>query len=136
VDVGGDIAVSGPHLDGEPWSIGLADPLHPDQDLELLMIYKGGVATSGRDYRRWKKNGVWQHHIIDPRSGEPSFTDVLTATVIAPTAQAAEMAAKTVLIHGSVQGIAWLEKHSPLAGQVVLEDGQTLHSRNWINYVC
>jgi hypothetical protein len=46
------------------------------------------------------------------------------------------MAAKTVLIQGSVQGIAWLEKHPPMAGLVVLEDGQTLHSHNWINYVC
>lgn len=99
------------------------------------MIYKGGVATSGRDYRRWQKNGVWQHHIIDPRSGDPAFTDVVTATVIAPTAQSAEMAAKAVLIQGGVQGIAWLEKHPPLAGLVVLEDGHTLHSSRWFNFI-
>jgi thiamine biosynthesis lipoprotein len=135
VDAGGDIAVSGPLLSGEAWSIGLADPFNPERDIDMLMIYRGGVATSGRDYRRWQKNGVWQHHIIDPRTGEPARTDVLTATVIAPTAQEAEMAAKVVLILGSLQGIEWLEKRPHLAGLIVLEDGQTLHSRRWMNYI-
>jgi hypothetical protein len=37
----------------EPWPIGIADPHHPDEVLDTLLIRSGNVATSGRDYRRW-----------------------------------------------------------------------------------
>jgi thiamine biosynthesis lipoprotein len=99
------------------------------------MLSYGGIATSGRDYRRWYKNGVWQHHIIDPRTNRPAQTDVLSATVVASFASLAEMAAKTVLIMGSLDGLRWLEKHPGFAGLVVLDDGTTLHSRRWINHI-
>jgi thiamine biosynthesis lipoprotein len=135
IGAGGDIAVSGPRADGEPWSIGVADPSEPDRNLELLLIANGAVATSGRDYRRWQRNGAWQHHIIDPRSGEPAETDVLSATVIAPTAVEAEMAAKMVLIMGSRAGLNWLEEQSTLAGLLVLESGYVLHSQRIEDYL-
>jgi thiamine biosynthesis lipoprotein len=83
-----------------------------------------GVATSGRNYRRWQRGGAWKHHIIDPRTGEPAETDVLSATVIAPTVLEAEVAAKVVLILGSREGLAWLGAKPNYAGLVVLEDGQ------------
>jgi FAD:protein FMN transferase len=129
VDAGGDIAISGPQHDGSPWAIGVADPLNPGEDLALLMLGKSGVATSGRDYRRWQKDGRWQHHIIDPRSGLPAETDVLSATVIAPNVMEAETAAKMVLILGSQAGLDWLENQPQMAGILVLEDGCRLDSR-------
>jgi FAD:protein FMN transferase len=131
VDAGGDIAISGLQADGQPWLVGIEDPLHPGQYLETLRLGRCGIATSGRDYRRWKQNGTWQHHIIDPRSGKPAQTDVLTATVIAPTVLEAEMAAKVVLIRGSKEGLHWLDMHPSFAGIVVTENGQTWKSRSF-----
>jgi thiamine biosynthesis lipoprotein len=135
VDAGGDIALS-PRPAAQPWTIGVADPLtgapHPDL---LLQLTEGGVATSGRDYRRWRAGDepdTWHHHILDPRTGRPAETDVLTATVIAPgsagSAVAAEVAAKTALILGSRGGLEWLEGRAPLAGVLMLEDGRVLCS--------
>jgi thiamine biosynthesis lipoprotein len=135
VDAGGDIAVSGPMADGDPWPVGVTDPFDPEKQVDLLLIDRGGVATSGRDYRRWLKDRIWQHHIIDPRSGRPAQTDVLTATVVAPNTQAAEMAAKVVLILGSWQGIPWLEERPALAGLLVLDDGEIVQSRRWMDYM-
>jgi FAD:protein FMN transferase len=135
VNAGGDIAVTAPMVDGEPWPIGVIDPFDPEKDTDILLVYQGGVATSGRDYRRWVRDKLWQHHIIDPRSGRPAHTDVLTATVLAPSAQAAEIAAKVVLIAGSSQGIEWLNQRPEYAGQVVLEDGEKIQSRRWMDSV-
>ena len=132
VDAGGDIAVNGPMEDGEPWPIGVSDPFDEEKQIDLLLISRGGVATSGRDYRRWLQDRIWQHHIIDPRNGLPAQTDVLTATVTAPSAQMAEMAAKTTLILGSWQGVSWLDQRPELAGLLVLEDGGLVHSRRWL----
>ncbi len=135
VDAGGDIAVSGPLPGGTAWSIGVADPRAPDADLEMLLLHRGGIATSGRDYRRWQHGGAWQHHILDPRTGRPAATDVLSATVVAPTAREAEAAAKVALILGSHDGQAWLDARPALAGLLVLEDGDVVRSRRLHEYV-
>lgn len=127
VDAGGDIAVSAPPV-GEPgWAIGVADPTRPGRQLALLCVPRGGVATSGRDYRRWWRDGRWWHHLLDPRTGLPAETDLLSATVIAPTTQRAELAAKVALFLGSRAGLAWLERRG-LAGLLVREDGQVVPS--------
>lgn len=128
VDAGGDIAISGLQADGSPWAIGVADPLEPEADLATLNVGRCGVATSGTDYRRWKKDGAWQHHIIDPRTGLPATSDVLSATVIAPSVVDAEVAAKTALILGSQDGLQWLETHAAYAGILALGDGRRLFS--------
>ncbi len=135
VDAGGDIAFSGPRLQRLPWTIGLENPFAPDTDLTSLNIRQGGVATSGRDYRRWRQNGKWMHHIIDPRTGQPADTDVLTATVIAPDVLQAETAAKAAFILGSREGIAWLQRRPSLAGMLVREDGGYIFTRNFAGYL-
>jgi thiamine biosynthesis lipoprotein len=135
MDAAGDIAIGGKLSNGECWPVGVADPFHPPDSLELLKLENCGVATSGKDRRRWQRNGSWQHHIIDPRSGLPAETGVLTATVIAPTSIQAEWAAKTCLLLGSQAGLTWLNANPELAGLLILEDGQCLYSCNFEKYL-
>lgn len=129
VDAGGDIAISGPRADGEPWQIGVANPFAPEENLVVLQAGRCGIATSGKDRRRWRLDGHWQHHIIDPRSGRPADTDLLTATVIAPDVLEAETASKVILILGSHRGSEWLQAQPQLSGLLVREDGQILDHR-------
>ena len=130
VDAGGDIAISGPRIDSEPWVVAVDDPRSPESNepIELLLLQSGGVATSGRNYRHWMHNGAMQHHIIDPRTGLPAQTDVLSATVVAPSAVMAEIAAKAVLILGSDDGLTWIESNQLLAALLVRDDGTIVHS--------
>ncbi len=134
VDAGGDISVSGPMMDGSPWLIGVSDPFRPSERIDKIEIDQGGVATSGKDRRVWKKAGITYHHIIDPRTGKPANTDVLRATVIGPSARLAEMAAKVVVISGSYQGLDWLEARPDYAGMLVLDQGDIIYSRRWVYY--
>ncbi len=135
MDAGGDVAVSGPRADRSPWPIGISDPFRPHQIIGTLKIARGGVATSGRDYRRWQKNGVWQHHLIDPRTGRPAQTDVLSVTVIAPSVVEAEIAAKAVLLSGTEAGLEWLETWPEFAALVMQEDGRLVGSTQFENYL-
>ncbi len=135
VDAGGDIAVSGPRADGSPWPVGVGDPFTPSELLITIALSRGGVATSGRDYRHWVQSGKPRHHIIDPRTGEPAATDVLAATVIGPDPCTAEAGAKAAFILGSRAGIAWLDRHPELAGMLVLEDRRIAYSREFPKYV-
>jgi len=128
VDVGGDIAVSGPRRDGAAWPIGVQDPRGGADPLAVLLIASGGVATSGRDYRHWRQGDVERHHIIDPRTGAPAATDLLSVTVVAPRVADAEIAAKATLILGSADGLSWLHARPWLAGLLVRDDGIVLHT--------
>lgn len=135
IDAGGDITVSGPKDGGQPWAIGVADPRNPEGQLALLKIMRGGVATSGRDYRRWKVNGDWRHHLIDPRTGMPAMTDVFSVTIVAPSARQAEIAAKVVAILGSGEGLEWLNRQKAMAGLLVLESEEVLQGRGMKPYL-
>jgi thiamine biosynthesis lipoprotein len=135
MDAGGDIAISGPRADGQGWPVGVSDPFQSGEHFETLRLTRCGVATSGKDYHTWLKDGVWHHHIIDPRTGLPADTDVLAVTVIAPTVMQAEAAAKAVLILGSQAGLDWLEGDGTLAGILVLEDGDRIYSKNMERYL-
>jgi thiamine biosynthesis lipoprotein len=142
VEAGGDVAVSGPRRGGEPWLIPISDPRASVQAtgpagaiLEMLHVESGGVATSGVDRRRWKQKDRWMHHIIDPRTGEPAETDVLTATVIGESASAAEIAAKAILILGTRKGLAWIQQRSALAALIVREDGSIATTKTLRRYL-
>lgn len=135
VDAGGDVAAGAAPTGQAGWPVAIGDPLHSGENLGLLILSHVGVATSGRDYRQWKQGEVQRHHILDPHTGQPAQTDVLTATVVAPTARAAETAAKTVFILGSQAGLEWLEGQADLAGFIVRDDGQCLLSQSIHQYL-
>lgn len=129
VNAGGDIAISGPRADGREWQVGIADPFQAGKEIETLYLNACGLATSGKDRRRWRRNGVFQHHIIDPFTNQPAETDLLTVTVVAPTVMEAEASAKAAFILGSRAGMEWIEAHPDLAALFVLDNGRLLYSR-------
>ena len=128
VDAGGDIAAHGLTPGDAPFPVAVAGPWHADDYIETVELRNGGVATSGRDFRRWRFNGQMQHHIVDPRTALPAETDVLTATVVAPSATVAEIGAKVALILGSRAGLEWIESRPELAAVLALESGEIVCS--------
>jgi thiamine biosynthesis lipoprotein len=134
VNAGGDIAMSGPRADGSQWQVGIADPFHPGAEIETLYLNACGVATSGKDRRRWTRNGILQHHIIDPFTGQSAETDLLTVTAVAPNVMGAEAAAKAAFILGSRLGMEWIEARPELAALFILDDGRVLYSDKMGNF--
>ena len=92
VNAGGDVA-----LRGTAWPIGIETS---DGSLTLA-LENGGLATSGRDRRTWRRGGRELHHLIDPGTGEPAESDLLRATVVAVDAVEAEIWAKALFLAGS-----------------------------------
>lgn len=127
LSLGGDIIVSGTGPDNQPWPIGIQDPQYPERDWAKLVIpaKRTAVATSGTLKRQGVRNGQPWHHLIDPRTGRPSTTEVVSATVIAPDGVTADVFAKAVLLQGAVEGIAWAEAQPGIEALVVCQDGQS-----------
>lgn len=97
VELGGEIAFRGLNPEGKPWRIGINKPIDDasgvTQDLEVIISLDmplGGLATSG-NYRNYKLiNGKKYAHTINPHTGYPIQTDVLSATIIAPSCMLAD----------------------------------------------
>jgi FAD:protein FMN transferase len=100
VNLGGDLRVAGESPEGEGWTIGIDHPWSATP-VALLGVGAGAVASSTTLKRRWLVKGEWRHHLIDPRSGLPSDSDLNHVTVIAAEAWVAEVFAKAVLLNGS-----------------------------------
>jgi len=122
VDLGGDIRVSGRPADADSWIIAVEDGQSDDGTLDYIGLRDGAVATSSRRKRRWVSDNEIVHHIIDPRSGRSASSGAFQCSVIADTAEHAEVAAKVGFIRGpgslhegdevgkalGVRGVAWL----------------------------
>ena len=116
VNAGGDLAVSGPRADG-PWPVAVELPA----DRLTLGIARGGLATSGRDRRRWRRGGEERHHLIDPATLQPAQGGPLSVTVGAASATAAEVSAKSVFLAGEA---AELEaERAQIPAVIVCDDG-------------
>jgi thiamine biosynthesis lipoprotein len=87
VNIGGDLVVRGNRTE----SVALADPradAENESPLARLAIQDRAVATSGNYRRGVLVDGVWQSHIVDPRTGNPA-REVISTTVVHPDASTA-----------------------------------------------
>lgn len=122
VDLGGDIAVRGEPPEGGPWLVAVADPRRTGETLAVLALDGGGVATSGRDARRFGPAGSL-HHLIDPESGESALGGPLTVTVVAPDPVAAEVNATTLAIAGLGEAEAYIAARPRISALYVPHTG-------------
>jgi thiamine biosynthesis lipoprotein len=120
VDCGGDIAVGGAEADLRPWSVAVRHPLL-DTVAHRFRLARGGIATSGMARRVWRRaDGSVAHHLLDPATGEPAWTGLLSATALGASALEAEALAKAAYLGGPEGARRVLAAHG---GLLVLEDG-------------
>jgi thiamine biosynthesis lipoprotein len=131
VSAGGDMFLINLPKGATDWEISLENPLEPSEDLAILHLQPGAVATSSITKRQWMHNGDWQHHLIDPRTGRPVLTDWLSATVWAEKATEAEVYAKALLIAGSQGGNALFDDQTSKGYLVVDKHGWVTGSNNY-----
>ena len=85
VNMGGDVRVAGTGPGGGTWTVAVEHPWSAPA-LVRVGLGDGAVATSTTLKRRWTSGGVERHHLIDPRTGRPSETDLNLATIVAAKA--------------------------------------------------
>lgn len=107
LNAGGDMLARGAGPDGDGWLVGIEDPLALGTDLMVLRVRDRAVATSTTMRRRWiTTDGRVAHHLIDPRTGRPSESDLASVTVVADSVAEAEVLAKVLLLKGRSRAMA------------------------------
>ena len=117
VSAGGDVAARGP-----------VDVALPGGG--AVRLESGGLATSGRGRRTWRRAGSAQHHLIDPGTGRPSQTRWQQVTVSGATCLDADVAAKAAFLLGD-EGPDWLDERG-LPGRFLCAGGQAVMNRSWL----
>ncbi|MHC5061074.1 MAG: FAD:protein FMN transferase [Planctomycetota bacterium] len=109
IDVGGDVRCFGSPSDkNENWLIGLQDPTADGRLLLVLKLHDMAVATSG-GYRRFAEaQGKQYSHIINPRAGSAA-DELISVSVVARTATAADALATAVSVMGLEKGFELIE---------------------------
>ncbi len=105
VEIGGEIYCSGKSPSGGKWRISVDRPIVSDSVIHesqcIVELTGKGLATSG-NYRNFHRDssGIYGH-TISALTGRPARTDVLSASVIAPTAMEADALATAMMALGS-----------------------------------
>ena len=120
IDAGGDAVMRGGR---NGWLVEIEDPCDPARTIATIRVRDRAVATSAANYRRWQVAGVQRHHLVDPRTQRSAATDLLQVTVIAPTAELADVLAKTAFILGAERGRAMIERHADVGAVLIAADG-------------
>lgn len=123
IDAGGDAVLRGEGPDGDGWLVDVEDPRDATRVLLTLRLRDRAVATSAPNRRRWRSGAQAMHHLIDPRTGRPSTTDLAQATVVAPCAAEAEALAKAVFVLGASEGARFLAGQPGCSGVLVEGSG-------------
>ena len=105
-----------------PWTVGLRHPLRPDERLAEFMLRDQALGTSGSGTQFFHFQGKRYGHILDPRSGWPA-EQVLSATVIAPTAAMADALSTAFYVLGVTGAQEYCEKHSEISALLVMQKG-------------
>lgn len=71
INGGGDVLVNG-QLQGRDWRVGVRDPRAPERILGVLALSEGFVAASGDYERSFVRDGHRYHHILNPKTGQPT----------------------------------------------------------------
>ncbi len=121
VDVGGNIRCFGtPPPPAKHWTIGLQNP-RAEALSAKIRLDELAVATSG-DYRRFvEKDGKRFSHILNPATGE-SAAELISVTILAPSALEADALSTAVSVLGREKGLALIESLPEAEAIVIAAD--------------
>jgi FAD:protein FMN transferase len=131
LNLGGDMAAWGTDDAGKrSWTIGVQDPLHPEDNatpIACVRLQDAAIATSGGYERYYTIDGKRHSHIFDPRTGRPA-DGAASATVIAGDNVTANALATTLCVLAPEEGMRLVAATPGVECLLVTKEGKQLRS--------
>lgn len=111
INIGGNVVVLGNKPNGEPWRIAITNPRMMGQEryIGAVDVKDNAVVTSGDYERYFEKDGIRYHHIIDPKTGEPADSGLISVTIIAKSSTDADALSTAAFVLGLDKGKQLIE---------------------------
>ena len=129
VNASGDLTTWGNQPNGQPWTIGIADPNAKNQPFSYLNISNVAVATSGNYEKFALINGKKYAHTIDPKTGLP-VSGIKSVTIICPNAEIADAMATPVTVMGVRVGLDLINQMQGVACIIIDDFDRVFTSKN------
>jgi Membrane-associated lipoprotein involved in thiamine biosynthesis len=126
-DIGGEIVSKGVNEKGEKWRIGIDkpidDPSVANREIQAIMLVNDAALTTSGNYRKfYYRDGKKIGHTIDPRTGYPVLSDLLSVTVVAPTCTEADAFCTAFMVMGADSALAICKRIPELECYLLLTD--------------
>lgn len=131
INASGDLTTWGMQPNGEPWTIGIANPDSPKNAFSYLEISNLAIATSGNYEKFITINGKKYSHTIDPKTGLP-ISGIKSVTVIAQNAEFADAMATPIAVMGIENGL-FLVNQLPQIYCIIIDDHNKIYTSKNIN---
>lgn len=130
VSVGGSVGVYGSKKDGSDWGVYLRDPNGtPTDAMGTVRISSGFLSTSGTYEQTFQKDGVTYHHILNPETGYPAETDLISATVYCENGALSDALSTACIVLGLEKAQNLLEQYDA-GGVFVTTDNRVIVTDN------
>lgn len=124
LDLGGNIQLVGSKPDGSDFKIGIRNPLEETGTLGTLCASDKAIVTSGGYERYFEEGNKRYHHILDPKTGYPADSDILSATVVCEKGSLADGYSTALFVMGREKAISfWREYGDRFEMILYTEDG-------------
>lgn len=129
INASGDLTAWGNQPNGKPWTIGIANPDHPQDAFSYLEISGKAIATSGNYEKFVVIDGKKYSHTIDPKTGLP-ISGIKSVTVIANNAEFADAMATPIAVMGISAGLFLVDQVPDLYCIIIDDNNKMYTSKN------
>lgn len=123
VNLGGNVAVLGNKPNGDSFRVGIQNPLlQRGQCLGAVNAANKTVVTSGDYVRYFEKDNKKYHHILDPRTGYPAESSLMSTTIVSKESIAADALSTAIFILGLEAGIKLIDSQEDMEAIFITKD--------------
>jgi len=125
VEIGGEVRTKGKSPRKQPWIVGIAtpDPKADLTDLKAQVKLSGMALASSGNYRNfYEVDGLKYGHTIDPKTGLPKTTDLLSASIFAEDCMTADAYATACMVIGVEAAYQLISKTDGVEGYFIYGD--------------
>ena len=121
LNLGGNVQAIGAKPDGSPWRVAIQDP-ESTENLAVLEVVDKAVITSGGYERFFEENGQTYWHILDPTTGAPARSGVISVTIIGDNGLMCDGLSTALFVMGVEDAAQFWREHGGFEAVLVTDD--------------
>ncbi len=123
LEIGGEVYCSGLAPNGKGWLIGIEDPLAEQRKAaKVVALSDLAMATSGNYRNFYEIDGIKLSHTIDPATGYPEVSELLSVSVISESCSRSDALATAFMVMGKEKTLEFCNSKGIPAALIIGND--------------